>query len=204
MSETEKHKDLKKLAHLILYKEGFKESEIQEEYYFRVPDSKKRFRIDVIGIMDEKWGEKKKIAVELGTTNPKKLAQLELFFDKVIHIPYGIEGFNGIELEQIMIYKKENEKLQTEVKKLKDLIGEKENAINSYEKSLEYENMASDAVDAIRAVLIGIVKHQNLYYAVRHSQDAYCTNYPYDPKKTEKDKLIEDIYKLLFMVDEIE
>lgn len=71
MTETNRHQELKKLAHLILYREGFNESEIQEEYKLNISDSKRNYRVDVVAI-----DKNRKYAVELGNTNPKKLTHL--------------------------------------------------------------------------------------------------------------------------------
>jgi len=199
MTETEKHKDLKKLAHLILYKEGFKESEITEEYFFRVSDSKS-FRIDVVGISENKFN-KKQIAIELGNTNPKKLAQLELFFDKVIHIPYGIEGFNDISIEQMTLLKKDNETLESKIEELNKILDQKDYVINDFEKDKEYDKQVTYALRVLRAVQTGLVKNKTICNAIDDSKNSFCSNYPYDPEKPEKDNLIENLYKILFNQD---
>ena len=190
MTETKAHKDLKKLAHIILYKKGFNETEIHEEYVLDLLQSTKRcFRVDVVGISKDK-----KIAIELGTTNPKKLTQLELFFDKVIHIPYGVEGFEEIQLDQIIKYKTINESLTDTIKKLKDEIKERDCKIQEIEKTDDYENQVDKALKIIKCVRAGLSKAWNLDSALSTSIDCYV-GYPInDEKKTQMD----NIYKIIF------
>jgi len=70
------HKDLITEAKNILNKKGFKEDQIYEEFGF------KDHRIDVVG-----WSADKKIAIECGYSDSKKLEDLEKFFDEVICLP---------------------------------------------------------------------------------------------------------------------
>jgi DNA-binding transcriptional ArsR family regulator len=73
---TAGHKDLIKEAKMILFKKGFKEDQIYEEFGFM------DYRIDVVG-----WSANKKIAVEYRYSDSKKLKDLEKFFDEVICLP---------------------------------------------------------------------------------------------------------------------
>jgi len=70
------HKNLIQKAKMILAAKGFKENQIYEEFGF------KDHRIDVVG-----WSADKKIAIECGYSDPKKLKDLEKFFDEVICLP---------------------------------------------------------------------------------------------------------------------
>jgi len=194
MTETQAHKDLKKLAHIILYKEGFNETEIYDEYVLDVPKSTKRnFRVDVVGL-----SKNKKIAVELGTTNSKKLTQLELFFDKVIHIPYGIEGFEEIQIDQIIKYKTINESLTDTIEKLKNEIKEKERKIQNIEKTDEYEKQADKAMDILKCIRIGLSQGVSLNDALRNSITCYNSSSNWSRPQKDKEVQLEDIYKIIF------
>ena len=190
MTETLAHKDLKKLAHLILYKEGFDESEIQEEYVLDVPKSSRRnFRVDVVGLSKDK-----KIAVELGSTNPKKLTQLELFFDKVIHIPYGIEGFEEIQIDQIIKYKTINEALTETIQNLKNEIKEKDNKIRKIERTDDYEKKVDLALDIIKCVRIGLSRSWDLNSALSNSQICFDPN----SRNVDKREHMKKTYQAIF------
>jgi DNA-binding transcriptional ArsR family regulator len=73
---TALHQDPIQEAKKILGEKGFKEDQIYEEFGF------KDHQIDVVG-----WSEDKKIAIECGHCDWKKLRDLEKFFDEVICIP---------------------------------------------------------------------------------------------------------------------
>jgi DNA-binding transcriptional ArsR family regulator len=73
---TTSHQNLIKKAKTILVKKGFEEDQIYEEFGFM------DYRIDVVG-----WSANKKIAVECGYSDSKKLKNLEKFFDEVICLP---------------------------------------------------------------------------------------------------------------------
>jgi len=73
---TTSHQDLTKEARAILVEKGFKEDQIYEDFGFM------DYRIDVVG-----WSADKKIAIECGYSDSKKLKDLEKFFDEVICLP---------------------------------------------------------------------------------------------------------------------
>ncbi|MHA1973252.1 MAG: hypothetical protein ACTSW1_09675 [Candidatus Hodarchaeales archaeon] len=202
MTESQEHKDLKKLAHLVLYREGFDETEIQEEYV--LDESPKRFRVDVVGIRDNCFNkdDNKKVAVELGTTNPKKLIQLELFFDKVIHIPYGIEGVAEIELEQVIKIKEKNENLYNGIKYLKATIKKQNYEIKQFKKDVDYNSKVDDVLRILRIIQSSLVYNKTLYRSLEDSKIRYYKYYREDSDI--KHKHIEDIFKLLFKVEKIE
>jgi hypothetical protein len=77
------HDELKQMARKILMDRGFKEAEIFEEYMVKTHEMRTGFRVDVAGITDDL-----KIAVECGAVQGQKVAQLQLFFDEVVLLPY--------------------------------------------------------------------------------------------------------------------
>ncbi len=122
MVESQEHKNLKEMAHILLQR-GYKSTEISNEYRLKIKESKQRwgYVVDVVGIKDDK-----KTAIELGTWNPKKLVHLELFFDEVIHIPYGIEQCSEINLSELKNFKIVNTKLLNDISDLKGIIKKQE------------------------------------------------------------------------------
>jgi hypothetical protein len=87
--ESKAHLLLKEKAKSELIERGFGDSEIYTEY--RIGP----FIVDVAGIKGEI-----KIAIEVGTlSKDSKLIELEEFFDKVIHFPYGKRKTKIIEIE---------------------------------------------------------------------------------------------------------
>lgn len=82
MPESKAHKLLKKKGRKILKKMGFEESEIKEEY--SIATGKRTWlRPDVVGISKEK-----RIAIECGELQKRRMDELSKHFDKVIHLPY--------------------------------------------------------------------------------------------------------------------
>jgi len=71
------HTDLIEKAKDILRQKGFKEDQIHEDLGFG------DHRVDVVG-----WSKDRKIAVECGHRDQRKLEDLRNFFDEVINLPY--------------------------------------------------------------------------------------------------------------------
>lgn len=81
---TKEHEALKETAKQILTKMGFRETEIQTEYYVTVQGGGlKSFKVDVVGL-----NENRKVAIECGETLGTKIAALKMFFDDVIVLPF--------------------------------------------------------------------------------------------------------------------
>lgn len=70
------HRNLMEKAKQLLRKQGFRNSEIHEDFWF------KDYRIDVVG-----WTPNRKVAVACGHCTPEKRIDLERFFDEVICLP---------------------------------------------------------------------------------------------------------------------
>jgi hypothetical protein len=93
MIGSEVHEQLKTIARQILESRGFLQCQIYEEYTVIQKGHcideelkltcKRGFIADVVGI-----NETKTIAIECGYCDLEKLAQLKLFFDEVVWIPY--------------------------------------------------------------------------------------------------------------------
>lgn len=156
MTEKNEHYELKSLAKIMLVNMGFRLDEIHEEYRVDVNaiSKSKYFLVDVCGIpfssaVENKYSiMHKSIAIECGNTSSDKIVNLNLFFDEVYHLPYGVKHIGTFEknydetiktitnlreeLKQanIKIYKLESEirQLSAELEKL--------NKIESYIKVL--------------------------------------------------------------------
>lgn len=82
LETMEPHDVLKHIAVMRLTEEGFDLREIKTEQVVTLPFGQE-FRVDVVGI-----SKKKKVAVECGETEVRKVALLLLEFDMVYHLPY--------------------------------------------------------------------------------------------------------------------
>lgn len=93
MTETKEHLELKNMAKTMLVNMGFSLKEIHEEYRVDINTvgSGRSFRVDVCGIPEKKYSGRKAVAIECGKTDGEKLVNLNLFFDEVYHLPYGIK-----------------------------------------------------------------------------------------------------------------
>ncbi len=81
-NQSEAHLLLKQIGERILLKNGFKPSEISQEYYINTPDG--TFIVDVVGISKHKT-----YFIECGIINNKeKFNLLSGYCDKIIHLPY--------------------------------------------------------------------------------------------------------------------
>ena len=78
MSESQAHKNLKKMAKNILKEKGFSKDEMKEEYHI------KNMRIDFVGIK-----RNFKVAIECGNLQGRnRIMELSNFFDEIVHLPY--------------------------------------------------------------------------------------------------------------------
>src|SRR4030042_472850 len=137
MTETNEHTKLKELAKNMLINMGFKLDEIHEEYRVEVNSFTKgrNFRVDVCGISKNNRVENigKAVAIECGQTSAEKLVNLNLFFDEVYQLPYGlkkIDDFDKIYDEAI----KEIQSLKEAAKKQQQQIRDLEYRVGYYEE----------------------------------------------------------------------
>ncbi len=166
MTETEKHKKLKRLGRVILRDRGYLEKEIFEEHPVQIGN--RAYIVDVCGISN-----KEKVAVECGTTDPEKLTNLKLVFDEIIHLPYGITTID-MELRKII---EENTK-QTKILEKK---------IVKQEEQIEARNQK------IQGLLKMVEEHSNIMLIAEVLKRHAAEHFPYYTKDDEKVKAIMDV-----------
>lgn len=155
MTETEKHKQLKILGRTLLRNRGFDHSQIFEEYKIEI--GKRQFIVDICGLNESKISGKKNIAVECGNTNPEKLINLKLFFDEVIHLPYGITSIKS-DLTNLI-----DEQSDT-IKTLQDTIKSLQNKNRSLENQLEKYEYNREIRKRIDVLISALYKTSDLRY----------------------------------------
>jgi len=140
MSETEKHKKLKLLGRVLLKDKGFLDNEIYEEYKILI--GRKNYVVDICGINPNLYsghrrkihGGGKAVAVECGHTNAEKLTNLKLFFDEVVHLPYGIISLDTDLRETLQEYIIKIKSLENEIIKLNNVIRDREDNIRQFKE----------------------------------------------------------------------
>jgi len=168
MGETEKHKQLKILGRTLLRNRGFDHVDIFEEH--KITIGKKYFIVDICGIKENK----KSVAVECGNTNPEKLINLKLYFDEVIHLPYGITGVKS-DLREL---------IEDQAETIKNLKNEKkllEYELNSVKNRLSRRDHDNEINNRIGVLIVALNKVADLRY--------------YNYSKT--DKAINEVMELL-------
>ena len=88
---TKNHDQLKRLARLILLAKGYNSEQIFQEYELKFPGCKKSIIADVCAITKDHSS-----VVECGTTPSDRTAQLKLFFDEIILLPYPISDYSSL------------------------------------------------------------------------------------------------------------
>jgi len=134
LSESEEHKSLKGLGRVLLKDMGFKPSEIQEEYRLEVNtlgERKKYYIVDLCGIAKRRQFTKA-VAVECGNTDGEKLTNLNLYFDEVIHLPYGVVSIDLTVKELIEQYETQLDEYRMQIEAL-------EKEINNLNSKLSWE-----------------------------------------------------------------
>ena len=142
-SETEKHKKLKLLGRVLLKDKGFLDTEIYEEYKILI--GRKNYVVDICGINPNLYsghrrnihGGGKAVAIECGHTNAEKLTNLKLFFDEVLHLPYGIISLDSDLRETLQGYITKIKSLEKEIIQLNQVIRDRESDIKSLEKRIK-------------------------------------------------------------------
>lgn len=194
MGESTNHIELKKMAHLMLYEKGFKENQIKEEFKINIRNAKRKFLIvDVVGLKKEN-----KIAIEVGNTPLNKLIQLELFFDEVVHIPYGVSRAEQIDLDNLMRLNEINENQLEKIKKLESVIEIKNKEIHRYKVEVEWEKERERVLKNLKTIRVAILEGRNLndsYYKAIYSASKI---YYYDSKQIDYRKEINDLFNILF------
>jgi len=198
MGESENHKKLKELAWIVLMQRGYKFDEIQEEYRVNMPNTKKTvgYIVDVVGINNIN-----KTAVELGECDPKKLTHLELYFDDVIHIPYGIEQSSEINLSELIGLKNINNDLKTEIESLEKNVEELEKTISMGKEKTEWEIKKESISGLLMCIRMGVIEGDSLWHAVSLSQRLY--HQKEGRGFYSGNIVIEGVFKVLFGVNEI-
>lgn len=128
-----RHKYLKIIAKEYLKDLGFSDNEIFEEYVIKEGQMKKALRVDVVGIKGER-----RIAIECGRTPADKIAQLNLYFDEVICLPYMNERLTKGTLAT-EFFKKQNRELSKKLSQATQKIAELEEKIAGLKGVVEAE-----------------------------------------------------------------
>ena len=171
MSETEKHKRLKLLGRVLLKDKGFVDTEIYEEYEILI--GRKKYVVDICGINPNLYsghrrnihGGGKAVAVECGNTSAEKLTNLKLFFDEVVHLPYGIISLDSDLRETLQGYIMTIKSLEKEIIELNRVIRDRESDI----KSLEERNRLHEKTMII-AELLKRQADRNYFTYSRHDE----------------------------------
>jgi len=148
MTETNEHTKLKELAKNMLINMGFKLEEIHEEYRVEVNSFIKgrHFVVDVCGINDVRKGRpQKSVAIECGQTPAEKLVNLNLFFDEVYHLPYGLKKLDDFD----QIY----DDAIKEIENLKIVISQQKLKIRELENTSERLNEFVSSWDSVKTLI---------------------------------------------------